>query len=209
MMSNDLVELKPSCYGRSTTDDVIETIFTARVIPGDETSPLKFGKLQRLHCHYSKIGARGINAIVQNLPQLTHLDLTICKTFDDAAMTMTALIGDEHVDPLQPYPALPNLIYLSLRGSSITDQGCIELSKSQLLDQLEYLTLKCLVERGTTQIGETALLTTPLYSNMRKFATPQGLSSNDNPPQKHLSNADNNFHNYFDSTKIDQFWSDE
>ena len=209
MMSNDLVELNlVSCEG-SITDDVIETIFTTRVNPGDETSPLKFGKLQRLYCRDSSIGARGVHTIVQNLPHLTHLYLPNSKDFDVA---MAALIGDEHVDPLHPYPALPNLVCLSLYGSSITNPGYIELSKSQLLDQLEYLNLFSHPHPGPIQIGETALLTTPLYSNMRTFRSPADVDYHRNFPQsthQHLSNANNDISSYIDLREIDQFWDDE
>ena len=121
---------------------------------------------------------------------------------------MTALIGDEHVDPLQPYPALPNLIYLSLRDSSITDQGCIELSKSQLLDQLERLDLS---SRGGLQIDATALLTTPLYSHMRNFESPNYsyLDTSLATKHQHLSNTKTNNAIYLNTHKIDQFWNDE
>ena len=120
---------------------------------------------------------------------------------------MTALIGDEHIDPLQPYPSLPNLVFLSLYKSSITDQGCIELSKSQLLDQLGYLDLYSLDPRST-QIGTTALLTTPLYSNMKRFRLPRNFTYNISPETtyQHLTNANNNSLSYIDIHKIDQFW---
>ena len=121
---------------------------------------------------------------------------------------MIALIGDEHVDPLQPYPALPNIIYLSLFNSSITDQGCIELSKSRLLDQLEYLEMLSWNEPGPK--GDKALLTAPLYSNMKRFRSPNDTDYNISPEttHQHLSNAINQLDDYddVDSTQIDQFW---
>ena len=209
MMSNDLVELNLiSCYS-AITDDVIETIFTTRVIPGDKTSPLKFGQLEWLYCFQTQIGARGIAAIVQNLPQLAHLGLGHCENFDDEAMV--ALIGDEHTDPLQPYPALPNLTYLSLLNPSMTDQGCIELSKSQLLDQLEYLEMFSWFQSRQTQIGDTAILATPLYSNMKQFRSPKNSLYNTSleTTYQHLSNATHQIGNYINFNKIDPFWNAE
>ena len=189
MMSNDLIELDLYNVCTAITDDVIETIFTTRVIPGDETSPLKFGKLQKLCCSKSQIGVRGINAIVQNLPQLTQLDLSYCKNFDDAAIT-ALIIGDDerphhhHHHPTSP--ALPNLTHLYLfHNASITNKGCLRLSQSQLLDQLVVLNLDLGPQQPhhrprrssptTTIVGFKTILTTPLFSNMEWFGLPDKI----------------------------------
>ena len=122
---------------------------------------------------------------------------------------MVALIGDEHVDLTQPYPALPNLVHLSLMDSSITDPGCIKLSQSQLLDQLEYLDVASSSEPRLIQIGNATLLTTPLYSNMKKFRSPNETYDNTSvqTTYPHLSNSNMEFYNH---NKIeDQFWNAE
>ena len=138
LMSNNLIELEInicSPFVPFITDQLLETLLTTRVIPGDESSPLKFGKVQKLNLGWSSIGARGVELIVQNLKELTHLNLWGNRNINDAAIT--ALIGDERVDLQFPYPSLPNLIELDLHRCSITDNGWMELSKSQLLRQLK------------------------------------------------------------------------
>ena len=168
LLSNNLFELRlPRHCSRLITDDLIESILTARVIPGDETTPLKFGKLQHLYLNQSQIGPRTIQLIIQNLPQLTHLDLNGCNQIDDAAVT--ALIGHEHDDLRYPYPALPNLIHLGLFQSSITDQTFINLSQSQLLDQLEKLNMSSVHLPIPSQQAAEAIFQTPSFSNMKSI----------------------------------------
>ena len=158
MLSNNLVELDCSHLNTLIKYDLMETILTARVIPGDETSPLKFGKLQKLNLNETKLGRRTIELIVQNLPELTHLNLSHCSNITDAAIT--ALIGDEHNDLKYPYPALPNLTHLDLSYCSVTEEGLIELSKSQLLDQLESFACRNVV-------SSNAFLKPRLFSSMK------------------------------------------
>ena len=148
MMSNNLIELDLSDARSAVNDQLLETILTMRVIPGDESSPLKFGNVQKLNLQRSSIGARGVELIVQNLKELTHLDLSYNRNIDDEAIT--ALIGDEHVDLQFPSPSLPNLIDLHLHFCAITDNGCMKLSKSQLLHQLKGLSYQSYL---TTSLG--------------------------------------------------------
>ena len=163
MMSNDLVNLTINMTN-NLTDDVIEKIFTARVDPDNDTSPLKFGKLEKLTIVAENLTSRSVDIIAQNLPQLTHLSLPDSSQLDDDAIA--AIIGNEHHDPRYPYPALPNLHSLELANCLVTDQGLIHLSKSQLLDQFETLSIW---SDGITHLGSKALLTTPLFSNMKSI----------------------------------------
>ena len=174
IMSNDLVSLEfPSHCSDIVTDELIEVILTAHTIPGDETSPIKFGKLQKLDLSKTKVGSRSIELIVKHLPHLTHLSLERCENINDAAVT--ALIANEHEDLCSPYPVLENLIELVLTDCPISDQGCITLSKSQLLDQLERLDLNSYPnydedgndEDGFTDIGLETIFKTKLFSNMK------------------------------------------
>ena len=64
------------------------------------------------------IGAGGVELIVQNLKDLTHLNLSRNPNIDDATI-ITALIGDKHVDLQFSSPSLPNLIDLTLGSCSI------------------------------------------------------------------------------------------
>ena len=169
-MSNDLTSLRfPYNCCSIVTDDLIEAILTAHVIPGDETSPLKYSKLQKLEFERAKIGPRSIELIVKYLPRLTHLNLERCKNINDAAIT--ALIATEHEDLHYPYPVLSNLIYLNLESCPITDQGCIALSKSQLLDQLEWLNSKQFAGPPSyTNLGlEALLIKTKSFSNLKRL----------------------------------------
>ena len=167
MMSNDLTELAIWRDGGATkiNDETLEQIFTARVVPGDKTTPLKFQQLKRLELSSAgPIGARGVAAIVQNLPKLTHLDLENGSTDDDA---INELVRHEDDNPLYPSPALPNLTHLNLTGNSLTHVACELLSRSQLLDQLEVLKLS---QNNRIQwSGMEKLLTSPLLSNMKKI----------------------------------------
>ena len=187
MMSNDLLQFDIDRWACSVniTDDWMETILTARVIPGDETSPLKFGKLQKLNLSRSQVGHRTIELIVQNLPYLTHLQLEECSNITDTAIA--ALIGHEHVDPKHPYPTLPNLTHLNLNSCPITGQGWIELSNSQLLDQLEDLNLG---DDGDEDPDERAdiIVKTPLFSNMKSMYLPTEPSI-DKEDLGHLDNC--------------------
>ena len=182
MMSNDLVELDLSLSIDLITDDFMEAILTARLIPGDETSPFKFGKLQKLQLSSAHVGPRTIELIVQNLPHLIHLDLSCCRDITDAAIT--ALIGHEHDDPHSPYPALPNLTHLDLYACPLTEQGLTELSKSQLLDQLNELNLPRLPNQY-----QIAFMTTPLFSNMRSLRLRSDGDKIDTKPFNHLQNC--------------------
>ena len=166
-MSNDLIELKINSRNGDITDDLMETILAARVVPGDETSPLKYGKLQKLDLSDSHIGPRTVELIVQNFPHLTHLDLCCCEKINNDAIT--ALIGHEHDDIRDPSPALPNLRSLDISQCSITSKGLIELSKSQLLDQLEHLNFRGDDRARDVGEGTGAIAKTPLFSNMESI----------------------------------------
>ena len=50
--------------------NVIETICTARVNPGDERSPLKYGKLRKLNFDHTNITDAEIKLLVENLTEL-------------------------------------------------------------------------------------------------------------------------------------------
>jgi hypothetical protein len=105
---------------------------------------------------FANITSHGIQLIVQNFPHLTHLILNDCNLVGGAAIT--AFIAS---DPHFPSPALPNLVHLTVTDCSITNQGYISLSKSQLLDQLESLNIIY------NQVGAEAILKTPLFSYMK------------------------------------------
>jgi hypothetical protein len=145
-MSNDLIELDLDGF-EDPVKDVVKTLCTQRIIPGDETSPLKFGKLRKLNLSYTDVDDDDVELIVANLTQLTHLELVDWVDHDNPLTltdkltdkTITALLSTESNNPCYPDTSLPNLIHLSINGSQITDKGWIQLSQSQLLDQLEYL----------------------------------------------------------------------
>ena len=148
MMSNNLIELD---FAKSmVTDQLIETILTTRVIPGDETSPLKFGQLQKLNIQEGDFGTNAVNSLVKNLTQLTHLNLSGSSNIDDAAIT--ALIGPKHTNLQLPSPSLPNLRDLALELCQITDKGCGELSKSQLIHRLGNFSCRHCFQ--VTDVGE-------------------------------------------------------
>ena len=132
------------------------------------------------------VGPRTIELIIQHLPHLTHLDLQSCVNITDTAIT--ALIGDENDDLKYPYPALPNLRGLDLSNCSITEQGFIELSKLQLLDQLEYLRLYG-QEDMDSNTGNEAILQTPLFSNMNSISMSSIDRDIDTEGWAHLDNC--------------------
>ena len=166
-MSNDLIHLDlTSCTKKVVTDDFMQSIITARVVPGDETTPLKYGKLRELVIMDSKVSHRTMTLIAQNLPQLTHLEMSLCQEINDEAIT--ALIGDEHHDPRYPTPVLSNLRSLRLFFCRITSKSFEQLAKSQLLDQLESLDLGLNVGGISTQ-GAQVMFRVPLYSQMKSL----------------------------------------
>jgi hypothetical protein len=177
-MSNDLIEFDLEDL-EAPVKDVVKTLCTQRIIPGDETSPLKFGKLRKLNLSYTDVSDDDVEHIVGNLIQLTHLKLgkRNQKANPLTDKTITALLSTERNNPCYPYTSLPNLIHLSIGGPQITDKGWIQLSQSQLLDQLEYLDVDQKGPRFLEQMlnGEIlelpprfkSLFTTPLVSNLR------------------------------------------
>ena len=74
MMSNDLITLGLRFY-KHPISDVIKTLCTQHIDPNDETSPLKFGKLQKLTLSATLVTDDDLQLIFENLPQLTHLEL--------------------------------------------------------------------------------------------------------------------------------------
>jgi hypothetical protein len=180
-MSNDLIELNLNDL-EAPVKDVVKALCTQRIIPGDETSPLKFGKLRKLNLSWTDVSDDDVELIVANLSQLTHLELINWST-NVTDKTITALLSTERNNPCYPSTSLPNLIHLSIRGSQITDKGWIQLSQSQLLDQLEYLN----VDQEGPSLGQIlrqmlngeilelpprfkCLFTTPLVSNLRTMS---------------------------------------
>ena len=120
---------------------MVKTICTTRTDPDDETSPLKYGKVRKLIFNRTpNVTSDDIKLIVENLTELTHLDLEyLAGVVTD--QTITALLATEHVDPAYPSTTLPNLTHLNLCGSSLTCEGLMALSQSSLFSQLEYLNL--------------------------------------------------------------------
>ena len=181
MMSNNLTELDLS-YCEFPMVDVIKTLCTQRVIPDDETSPLKYGKLKNLNLAFTQVTAEDIGLIVENLTQLTDLGLgNLYAAAADAAdgavdrRTIVPLLSTETANPCYPDPALPNLVHLDLSRSSISPQGFIQLSKSQLLDQLEWLdvgdcpSLKQHDDDEDLPPSLYALLTSSRVSNLKRL----------------------------------------
>lgn len=73
--------------------------------------------------------------------------------------------------PQLPHCALPNLVkfnLLNLNGCSITEPGYIQLSQSQLLDQIEYMGLT--ENQIESNRGTEALFKTSLFSNMKSIS---------------------------------------
>lgn len=126
-MTNNMTRLNLSNYPDDSIHDVIKTLCTARVIPDDETSPLKFGQLQRLILSGTQVDDDDVELIVNNLPQLTHLKLG--GTSDEPMQTsltdrtITTLLASERADPCHPITSLPNLIHLDLRRSRSEGTG--------------------------------------------------------------------------------------
>ena len=117
-------------------NDVIATICTQRINPDDETSPLKFGHLRKLALRHLPITDNHFQLIVENLTQLTHLDLCgACLTDQSIANLLAA----ERAYPFYPSTSLPNLVHLDISESDITSKGVRQLFASQLMDQLEAL----------------------------------------------------------------------
>jgi hypothetical protein len=176
-MSNDLIECNLSWY-QSPVKDVVKTLCTQRSIPGDESSPLKFGKLRKLNLSWTDVSDDDVKLIVANLTQLTHLELnkmSLDSTNPITNNTITALVSAERANPCYPSTSLPNLVHLDIKGSKISHTGLIRLSQSQLLDQLEYLDVSkgSLLRQNprTSKLpsGLKALFTTPLASNLKQL----------------------------------------
>ena len=145
-------------------NDAIAALCTKRTIPNDKTSPLKFGKLEKLRLRArSWIRDREAQLIIENLHELKHLDLSSTATITNK--TITALLSTENHNPIYPSTSLPNLIHLDLGATLIDDMGAIAFSQSQLLDQLEWFRLSDY--SGARNPGVKELLTTPLVSNLR------------------------------------------
>ena len=181
-MSNNLIELDLSCYDYPIKD-VIKAICTTRVNPGDETSPLKYGKLRKIRLSGTQVADDDIQLIVENLTGLTHLNVSSGDNDDNddddddnliTDKTITTLLATERAHLAYPYTTLPNLTHLGLSASAITSNGLMELSKSQLFSQLEELDVsRCQTEPWNDPEdpalppGLLALLTNPRVSNLR------------------------------------------
>ena len=168
--------------------DIIKTICTTRINPDDETSPLKYGKLSKLSLYETQnIDDEDIKLIVENLTQLTHLNLG--DIFNPNLSNIKTLLATERVDPAYPYTALPNLVHLKIGGGSaiIIPEDLIDFSQSQLFDQLEDLSL-CLAKIGNGPRWQAtddhpppaiqALFTTRLGTNL-KFLDLYGVAPKD------------------------------
>ena len=181
MMSNDLVELNLSYY-QYPLNDVVKILCTQPTIPRDPTAPLKFGKLRKLFLLSTNANDADLKLIVDNLKGLTHIDLSQPDETADPIITdktIAALLSTERNDPYHLYTSLPDLVSLKLAGCSIGPRGCVALSKSQLLDQLEVLDLSNNppitfdahpfnnAPRGQTKNGPQQLLTTLFVSNLK------------------------------------------
>ena len=176
MFSNNLIQLDFS-HCTFPMGDVIKTLCTQRVIAGDETSPLKYGKLQKLDLSSTQITADDIGLVVENLTQLTSLSVHRAHVGKDKKAandeTLAALLSTEIANPYYPYPSLPNLVKLDVSSCDLSSEFFIQLSKSQLLDQLERLDVSgCLGlfdwDQDITP-GLHALLTTPNVSNLKEL----------------------------------------
>ena len=117
----------------------MKTICTTRIDPDDETYPLKYGKLRKLNLSKAPATDDDIQLIVENLTELTHIKLSYTEDYSITDKTITTLLATEHADPAYPYTTLPNLTHLKIFDSAITSDGLIQLSKSHLFSQLEYL----------------------------------------------------------------------
>lgn len=176
-MSNDLIELELT-NNDQVNDETLHILSTTTVnsstpnnnnhdpnySPTTTTTSLKYAKLQKLIISFNQVGDRGVKSIADNLSQLVELDLSSNRRITDASIT--SLIAAEHNDPLYPYPSLPSLTRLDMYGCLFSHEGCIALSKSQLLDQLEFL------ELSGTRIktsGTRALLSSRLVSNLHRL----------------------------------------
>jgi hypothetical protein len=212
-MSNNLIELDLHNYG-DPVKNVIITLCTQRIIPGDESSPLKFGKLRKLNLSCTHVDDDDVKLVVMNLTQLTHLVLNKdgwrLNPFTDK--TITALLSAERADPFYPSPSLPNLIHLSIRGSKITHSGLTQLSQSQLLDQLEYLDVSegLLLGDGNNLRGQLlalvspglqSLLTTSVVSNLKYLKLVKLLSHHLGDLQK----KDEALLKYLDHCHVEQY----
>ena len=186
-MSNDLTQLDLSDRLADMPTD-IKTVCTQRIIPDDESSPLKYGKLRKLDLSCSHFSDNALEPIPSTLTQLTHLSLKQYVDQDEVRegifqpadcwitdKTITTLLSTEHANPDHPYTSLPNLTHLDLTGTAITCDGLIQLSQSQLLDQLESLNLNYCTNLNrwhylgleTLPPGLHALFTSPRVSNLK------------------------------------------
>ena len=162
---------------------------------GNNNTPpplFKFGKLRQLILSSTGIGSGCITTIIQTLPELTHLDLSYNPEVNaDDVLTALAtsllylpadqqqqLWGDDgdddddyyllqHRQYYHYYSPLPNLIDLNLRSCFISNQGLITLSQSQLLDQLEVLSLGDGSSIHRSDYDNLLLDATALFSNMK------------------------------------------
>ena len=162
-MPNNIVELDN--FKCPMNDVTVKTICTARVIPNDETSPLKYGQLCKLSCKNPT--NNGLKLILDNLAELTHLEI---HDADDE--TITTLLASELAGLDDLYTNLPNLTHLDLPSSRITSNGLIQLSQSQLFCQLERLDVRncgATPWDGGVQLppGLKAILTNSRRSNLK------------------------------------------
>ena len=145
-MSNDLIDLDLAGHVIDPEGQGIGTIFS---LPSNnnnnnnnQQTPSKLSKLRKFAISMIPVGAQDIANIVRVAPHLESLTMINNEQFDDDAVA--ALIGLDIDDPNPtrslPTP-LPNLKELNLPGCEITDNGCVLLSKSVLMDQLEHFNI--------------------------------------------------------------------
>lgn len=114
-LSNDLVGLDlrhyyPDQLDEIRLDDIITTLCTQRILPGDETSPLKFGNLRKLDLRGKTVSEDVIELAIKTLSQLTHLTLPKNAT-DRTIDTLVAIERDQGL----------NLTHLDISRSTIAD----------------------------------------------------------------------------------------
>ena len=127
---------------------------------------LRFGALQHEHLKSLTLETGGLpgaalrEIMAANLPALEHLELWL----GDSSYGWDGSIDD--LAPLFDGSLFPNLRYLGLRNSEITDEIAIVLAQSPLLQRVRVLDLSM----GTlSDAGAEALLTSPYIKNLEKL----------------------------------------
>ena len=172
-MPNNLIELDLGDDGfmvldfNRIDDTFIQQILTNHISPTDPTSPIKYGNLTKLSLQGCQIGFDGIRAICDNLTQLVELNLNDIPLFFRQEDEDTGFVGVNSTALSYIINSdLSNLVHLSINTSDIDNDGLIELSQSQFLDQLKFLNLATRHFDCPGPVGIHAILASPLVSNL-------------------------------------------